>query len=131
MRITTFTKPLAALGLAGALTLGAAGVAAAQDPGTPAEAPSGSTMTFTVECDTAIARHDQAVAHIATWHDRLDRLATRRDALAAKGRTVAADRLTTFIDRSERRLDRVEARMEKLAGAISEQCDASSAGGGA
>jgi len=123
MPISTFTKPLAALGVVGALTLGTAGLAAAQDTG-PTSPQSGSTITFTVECDKAVARHDQAEERIATWHDRLERLGTRRDELAEKGRTVAADRLTTFIDRSQRRLDRVEARAEKLAAAIAEQCTA-------
>jgi hypothetical protein len=123
MQISTFTKPLAALGIVGALTLGATGLAAAQGTDTTTTQ-SGSTITFTVECDRAVARHDQAEEHIAKWHDRLDQLGARRDELASKGRAVAADRLTTFIDRSQRRLDRVEARMDRLATLISEQCAA-------
>jgi uncharacterized protein HemX len=116
------TKTIAAVALTGALAVGAAGVAGAQEE--PSTDTGGATATFSVDCADAGAKLQKAEDRVAEARTRLDEARTRRDELAAEGRTVLADRLTTRIDRVERRLDWFQEHVDTWQEKLAEQCAA-------
>ncbi|MCU0311810.1 MAG: hypothetical protein MUE36_12815 [Acidimicrobiales bacterium] len=116
----SLSKPLVALGLAGAVVLGSAGLAVAQEP----SGDGGATFTVEVRCADAQVRLDQMEARLVTVDERLAAATVRRDELAADGRERIADALTVRIDAVNERLPEARARVERLSGLLAEKCPA-------
>lgn len=114
-----FHRILATLTLAGALTMGFAGVAGAQ---TTDPTPSTTVPVHKLNCDTARDRLAKLEKHDDAVRARIAKAEARRDKLQAEGQTVKAAELTKHIEAAKDRLSKLDARIAKLKSAIATRC---------
>jgi hypothetical protein len=111
------THTISALCLAGALTVGVAGAAGADTPGTatPAAKPA-------LDCGKAQDRLAKVETRVTGAGDRIVKAQARHDQLVTEGKTERATVLADRIQLAKDRLVRVETRLDKVKAAVAKRC---------
>lgn len=117
-------KSLAVVALAGAVSLGYAGVAGAQ-PTTTDPAPTSPPVTqpHKFNCESAKDHLARIQHRLDQVKDRITKVEARIDKLRQNGHNDEADRLAKRVESAKDRLTKVEARLDKVTAKVHERCD--------